>query len=111
MPFESLLNYSEFSIRVPEAHVERLDEILRGTPAAERAAMRARLAEIWTRFTYARAVTGAAQFLSRPELPRDFLHAPPVRALKRELRRGAPDAFDTIMLALASRLVRGPLRT
>jgi hypothetical protein len=82
--------------------VEKLDTLLRAVPPETRRRMRERMSEIWTRFTYARAVTGAAQFL-RDGQPRDYLQDRAVRALRREQKRGAVDAYDSIMLALAAK--------
>ena len=36
MPFEGVLDYASFSIRIPEADVEQLDALLRAVPAARK---------------------------------------------------------------------------
>ena len=73
MPFEGVLDYASFSLRVPEAEVEQLDTLLRAVPAARKAAMRAAMATLWTRFTYAKSILQPDAWLPRPELPRDYL--------------------------------------
>ena len=102
MPFESLLNYSAFALRVPESDVERLDEILRSVDTRTRRRMRAEMRRIWVRFTYARSFLDADAYLP-PRLPRDHLREPALVALRAVAERGAPDAFDTLMLALHDR--------
>ena len=135
MPFEGVLDYAAFSIRIPEADVEQLDALLRAVPAARKvreyvrecvrtrasrpaasalhgsflpcflpslppcvhpyflssllayhlplisaarqAAMRAAMATLWTRFTYAKSILQPDAWLPRPELPRDYLKVPP----------------------------------
>ena len=119
MPFEGVLDYASFSIRIPEADVEQLDTLLRAVPAARKvsacvrvyvkghhtlrpahytapsflpyflssslayhppprqAAMRAAMATLWTRFTYAKSILQPDAWLPRPELPRDYLKVPP----------------------------------
>ena len=47
MPFESVLNYSAFSVRVPEADVECIDAILRAIPRRARAEMRRAMRSRW----------------------------------------------------------------
>ena len=111
MPFETLLNYSAFSVRVPERDVEKLDAILRSIGARTRRRMRAEMRRLWTRFVYARAFLDADAFLpaSRTaELPRDHLvNEPALVGLHAAVEgRGAPDAFETIMLELAARKAR-----
>ena len=81
MPFEGVLDYAAFALRVPEADVERLDALLRAVPAARRAAMRAAMATLWTRFTYAKALLQPDAWLPRPDLPREYLNVPPLPAL------------------------------
>ena len=39
MPFEGVLDYAAFSIRVPERHLEQLDALLRVVTHREQAAM------------------------------------------------------------------------
>ena len=44
---------------------------------ARQAAMRAAMATLWTRFTYAKSILQPDAWLPRPELPRDYLKVPP----------------------------------
>jgi hypothetical protein len=73
------------------------------------AAMREAIRKVWTRFTYASSFLDAG-FLPRPGLPRGFLTKAPLPALKRVAGRSAvgdgaaPDALDTLMMVLHSRL-------
>jgi hypothetical protein len=128
MPFEGLLDYSAFAVRVAEADVEKLDDILRAVPPARKDAMRAAMRTLWTRFTYALALLRPDAWLPRPDLPRDYLSKPPLPALARHMAAAAggghagppppqgallpapaadglaaPDALDTVMMFLASR--------
>eukprot|EP00208_Stichococcus_sp_RCC1054_P003318 CAMPEP_0206142432 /NCGR_PEP_ID=MMETSP1473-20131121/16814_1 /ASSEMBLY_ACC=CAM_ASM_001109 /TAXON_ID=1461547 /ORGANISM="Stichococcus sp, Strain RCC1054" /LENGTH=314 /DNA_ID=CAMNT_0053537429 /DNA_START=144 /DNA_END=1089 /DNA_ORIENTATION=+ len=50
--FESLLDYAAFSIRIPEADLESLPEILHAIPATQRQEMQITLGNIWHRFVY-----------------------------------------------------------
>ena len=67
------------------------------------------LTKVWTRFTYASSFLDDA-FLPRSGLPRAFLDKAPLPALKRVSARSAggdgaaPDALDTLMMVLHSRL-------
>ncbi len=91
MPFETVIDYSAFSLRVPEAQVwppparpadrpstwrlphvaastwqiEQLDATLRAVPHARRAAMRAAIRRVWLRFSYTRPL------LDEREIARD----------------------------------------
>ena len=106
MPFEGLLDYSAFAVRVAEKDVEQLDAILRSVLPATRRAMREAMFRIWTRFVYARSFLDTDGFLPRHPtrtLPTDFLREPALAKLQTAVDHGAPDAFDTIMLALATR--------
>ena len=109
MPFESVLNYSAFAIRVAEKDVELVDSLLRSVRLETRRAMREAMFRIWTRFVYARSFLDADGFLphhaaSGRELPTGFLQEPALAKLRTVVDHGAPDAFDTIMMALDARL-------
>ena len=64
--------------------------------------MRAACHAVWTRFTYASSFLDPDGFL-KPGMPRGYLASPAIRAVARERARGAPDAVETIMLALAAK--------
>ena len=72
MPFEGVLDYAAFSMRVPERHLEQLDALLRAVTPQRQAAMREATRKVWTRFTYASSFLDDA-FLPRPGLPRAYL--------------------------------------
>ena len=104
MPFESVIDYAAFALRVPEKDVERLDTILRAVTPARQRTMREAMAAVWTRFTYARSFHDDG-FLPRGRgLPRGFLRSGTMQQLKRHTAGAqAPDAFDTLMMALHAR--------
>ena len=123
MPFETILNYSAFSLRVPEADVGNLDAILKSVSQSTRGEMRLAMRRLWMRFIYARSFVDADSYLGVPPpsaapleedhsegrrrvLPRAFLDQPSLRGVSYAAERGAPDALDTIMLELATRLER-----
>lgn len=49
---ESVLDWSAFSLRVAEADVARLPELLQAVSPQQLAALQAGLAKVWHRFTY-----------------------------------------------------------
>ena len=103
MPFETSLNYSAFSLRVPERDVEQLDTILRAVTHRTRRRMRAEMKRLWVRFTYARSFLDVDAYLP-PGRRRDHLEGRTLAGLRTAVdERGAPDAFDTIMLELVAR--------
>ena len=91
------------------AVVEKLDAILRAVTPARQRAMREAMAQVWTRFTYARSFHDDG-FLPRGRgLPRGFLRSGTVRQLRRHTAGArAPDAFDTLMMALHARMAGRP---
>ncbi|KAI3425325.1 hypothetical protein D9Q98_009089 [Chlorella vulgaris] len=50
--FESIIDVTQFSIRVPQADLEKLPEILQAVPQARREEMQRALTRVWQRFTY-----------------------------------------------------------
>ena len=101
----------------PKQDVERLDMILRSVSLATRRDMREVMRTIWPRFVYARSFLDAETYLPPRRTPsgglvggarvldRQHVLKPPLNALASWLgTRGAPDAFDTLMLELATRL-------
>ena len=68
--------------------------------------MRFAMQHVWPRFIYSDSLLNAHRFLPPHRgrvLPTDFLDEPPLPSLRAVRAEGAPDAFDTIMLALAAR--------
>lgn len=51
-PFSELINYDDFSIRVPESKIDKLTEILKAIPAEEEARLRGNLKKVYERFVY-----------------------------------------------------------
>ena len=105
MPFETSLNYSSFSIRVPEHDVEELDRILRSVSPHTQSEMRKAMRGIWTRFIYARSFLEAQSFLGT-RLPHDHLESTPFKMLAAATSLGGADAFESIMFELVVRLNR-----
>ncbi len=52
MIFESILDWEAFSIRVPEAQIEQLPQLLLAITPERLAAMQAALAKVWHRFAW-----------------------------------------------------------
>jgi hypothetical protein len=109
MPWEELLDFDAYALRIAQADIERADDILRAIPRERRVAMRLAMWEVWTRFVYGRALTEAA-FLGAPgRLPARHAEQPPLPALRLAMEvAGAgehvrSDAFDTLMMTLAAR--------
>lgn len=105
MPFETVLDYSLFAVRVAESDVEWTDEILRNISLDARRRMRDSMSRLWLRYTYAQALLDAPNFLSGQ--PHGYLQNAPLPALSNAmapLGYGAADAFDTIMMALHERV-------
>jgi hypothetical protein len=50
--FESLLDYSQFSVRVAQADIAKLPAILQAIPASKVLEMQVALARVWHRFAY-----------------------------------------------------------
>ena len=74
LPFENVLDYSSFSLRVPEADVHRLPSILRAVPPSRVAQMQAALRLARSRFGYASLAHNELQLartLSPESLPAD----------------------------------------
>uniref|UniRef100_A0A7R9V264 Exostosin GT47 domain-containing protein n=1 Tax=Chlamydomonas euryale TaxID=1486919 RepID=A0A7R9V264_9CHLO len=99
--FESVLNWDLFSVRVAEAEVERLPEILAAIPEDKVKRMQARLSKVWHRFAY------ASGGLLRAGLERVFeqklyrQRVPDAHPLLRD------DALATILQWLHSKAQRG----
>jgi len=107
LPFEWLLDYGRFSLRVAEADVEKLDQMLRALPHARRIQMRLAMQSVWTRFTYASALLDYERYLPRRAADGRELPLPQeAEALRKKWRPRDPDAIDTILMALHARLGR-----
>ena len=104
-PWEDVLNFSAYAVRIPRRRLHALPEILRAIPPAQVEAMQAALGRVWERFTYSS--------LAMAERERRCAVAPN-SADCTMLRRGLSgaggaatgrDAIDTLMQVLHSRLL------
>ncbi|KAL4452532.1 hypothetical protein ABPG75_008194 [Micractinium tetrahymenae] len=111
--FESILDYSAFTVRIAEADAEKLPEILQAIPEERRQEMRRNIAEVWHRFTYssyrpyAKRIRelqqeNAAEREAAGLRPED----PPLSlpATVADLDPSADDAFGTVMAWLYHRI-------
>ena len=74
MPFENVLDYSAFAVRIAEADVPRLPAILRAIPRARIAALQAGLAQVRSRFGYSSLAGNELRILLQPKGPtREYL--------------------------------------
>ena len=53
-PYESEINYSAFTLKLPEKDVNNIMEIMRGMPEEERERRRREMDRVWLKFTYQR---------------------------------------------------------
>ena len=93
-PWESVLEWEQYAVRVERRQMPRLLEILRAVGDGEVRARRAALQRVWSRFAYSGVI--AAEGARR-------------RGRRRRARRsvgGAPDAVDTLLEVLHVRLLR-----
>ena len=107
-PWENVLDFSSFGVRLPRAQLHRLPQILRAIPPHRVAEMQLALGKVWERFTFSS--------LAIAERDRHCAAAPASRDC-RDMRRGlsgrggeatGKDAIDTLMQVLHARLLRRP---
>ena len=107
-PWENVLDFSSFGVRLPRAQLHRLPQILRAIPPRRVAEMQLALGKVWERFTFSS--------LAIAERDRHCAAAPASRDC-RTMRRGlsgrggeatGKDAIDTLMQVLHARLLRRP---
>lgn len=96
LAWSSTLNYDEFSIRVPEAKIPRLYEILIAVPKERIASMQKRLREIWPRFAYVNYRHDLKSRLQTLGYKTNLMDGQ--TALRRDWL--GDDAFDTLMQVL-----------
>ncbi|GAQ87674.1 Exostosin family protein [Klebsormidium nitens] len=53
-PWENEIDYSRFAIKVPEAKIDTLVELMRGMPEEERELRRLEMDKVWLKYTYQR---------------------------------------------------------
>ena len=105
-PWENVLNFTSFAIRLPRNQLHRMIDILKAIPQERIKAMQAKLSVVWERFTFSSLVKAEAS-RSCTEQP----GAHDCRELQRQLRGSngqevtGRDAVDTLMHVLNARLV------
>merc|ERR1711871_804212 len=92
MPFENVLNYDSFSVRIAEAEIPNLPNLLRGISPARVATLQAGLAIVRSRFGYSSIAHNELR-LTR-EIASD---APPYLTQLAHANEGSEDAFQTMM--------------
>ena len=60
--FESIIDLSEFSLRISQADAEKLPEILQAVPRARREEMQRALGRVWQKYTYSSYLPYARRF-------------------------------------------------
>ena len=105
-PWENVLNFSAYAVRIPRARMHELPEILRKIPDARVRQMQDALARVWERFTYS-SVALAERSRRCAEGPQS---ANACREITRSLKGRAAeatgrDAVDTLMQVLNARLI------
>ena len=106
LPFENVLDYSAFSVRVAEADVPRLPSILRGIPSAEVARLRAGLSLVRSRFGYSSLAHNELRLAQAMSAAPGA--APPAPYLSELARHNElhEDALQTVMRVLLYRAAR-----
>ena len=104
-PWEDVLNFSAYAVRIPRRRLHALPEILRAIPPAQVEAMQAALGRVWERFTYS-----SLAIAERERQCAADAHAPDCAALRRGLEGAGGavtgvDAVDTLMHVLHARLL------
>ena len=105
-PWENVLNFTSFAIRLPRNQLHRMIDILKAIPQERIKQMQAKLSVIWERFTFSSLVKAEA---SRSCTEQPGSHD--CRELQRQLRGSngqevtGRDAVDTLMHVLNARLV------
>ena len=104
-PWETVLNFSAFAVRIPRNQLPQLPQILRAIPPERVRAMQAALSRVWERFTFSSlAIAERERQCATDPTSADCL------ALSRGLEGsgGAAtgiDAIDTLMQVLHARLL------
>lgn len=99
-PFENVLNYAAFAVRVAEADLPRLPAILRAIPPERVAALQRGVKAVRQRFTYGSLAPNELRISpSRSSLS-------PVLAPVVEAAARSEDALDTVMRILLLRAAR-----
>jgi hypothetical protein len=112
-PWEGVLDFSSFGVRVPRRRLPQLIQILRRIPPARIAQLRQGLARVWERFTYSSLALAERQRRCGTPGWRDAGELGCVPANARDAKIGflaspeirGHDAIDTLMRVLHARLV------
>ena len=104
-PWESVLDFDSYAVRVPRSQIHRIPEILRDISPRRVASMQAALGKVWERFTFS-----SLALAERDRLCAHAPHAEGCREMRRQLggAGGAVsgrDALDTLMHVLYARLL------
>ena len=97
LPFENVLHYPAFSVRVAEADLPQLPRILRAIPPDRVAELQANLRRVRSRFTYASMAPNELRVSANAS------SLAPVLAPVVEVARTSEDAFATVMRTLLLR--------
>ena len=106
-PWENVLNFSAFAVRLPRKDLPRLPTLLRAIPEARVREMQGALAKVWERFTYS-----SLAIAERERACKEGAHSKSCKELKRGLaglsgQATGRDAIDTLMHVLAARAATG----
>lgn len=106
--FESILDLQALTIRVPQADMARLPEILGGVPEERRGEMRQALAQVWHRYSYSSYRPYSKEFRDIQSMHAEAgaagTAALSLPAQVADLDPAADDAFATVMAWLYGRL-------
>eukprot|EP00798_Chlamydomonas_sp_ICE-L_P009449 gene9449-1687_t len=108
--FESILDWSSFSVRIREDQLERIPEILKSITPTQVHKMQRHLTQVWHRFGYQTGDLMQAQARryalladqSHPFAESDLSHGYPIQRVQKYPVQD--DAFSTIMQWLNSRI-------
>ena len=103
--FESIIDLSEFSLRIPQADAEKLPDILQAVPQAQREEMQRALGRVWQKYTYSSYLPYARRFR---EIQQENAAVGAAGAGAPDTVQGldptADDAFRTLMAWLLHRI-------
>ena len=103
LPFENVLDYSKFSIRISEENVPAFVEVLQGIPTADIARLRAGLDHVRSRFGYSSLAHNERRLAAT--MAKEMGAAPPHEYLASLARHNAmhEDALQTLLRVLLYR--------
>mmetsp|Transcript_21454 Transcript_21454/g.54885 ORF Transcript_21454/g.54885 Transcript_21454/m.54885 type:complete len:272 (+) Transcript_21454:253-1068(+) len=113
-PWENVLDFSSFALRLPRSDIPRLPEILRAVPESKIASMQEAMSRVWERFTYSSLVVAEhdrqcnwpmANRDTCQQLKRKFALEGRRRLPPKPRKLSGRDAIDTLMQVLQARLL------